>query len=379
MSAVQEKNTNKKLNLSRYARHLSIPELGMEGQLKLQNAKVLVIGAGGLGCPVLQYLAAAGVGTLGIVDFDRVDESNLQRQVLFGMSDLGRLKAEAAGDRLRNLNPELSIHPIIARLSSDNALEIIADYDLVIDGSDNFPTRYLVNDACVILGKPLVYGAVFRFEGQAAVFNTQIEGGRSANYRDLFPEPPDPGTVPSCAEAGVLGVLPGMIGLFQANEAVKLITGIGSPLINKLLHFDAKDYTQRVIGIPAGRAPEIDSLIDYEAFCYHSNAMEIKEITVGQLAKMIEEKEDIQLIDVREGYETEISTLNGLLIPPAELEARREEIRKDGTVVLHCRSGKRSANAIELLQEKYGYRNLYNLKGGILAWADEIDPGMKKY
>ncbi len=376
-----DKSTESKaLNWARYARHLSIPELGKAGQLKLWGAKILVIGAGGLGCPVLQYLAAAGVGTIGIVDFDRVDESNLQRQILFSMEDLGRLKAEVAAIRLQQLNPEITIYPFPQQISSANALELIEPYDLVVDGSDNFPTRYLINDACILSGKPLVYGSIFRFEGQVAVFNVPLDdGSRSANYRDLFPEPPDPGTIPSCAEAGVLGVLPGMIGLFQANEALKLITGIGKPLVNQLLHFDAKDYTQRIIGLPSGRAPLIRALIDYETFCGTNSTMEIKEITVEQLAKMIDEKADFQLIDVREAHEKDIADLDGLLIPPAEIDRRHDEIQEEGTVILHCRSGKRSANAIHLLQEKYGYHNLYNLKGGILAWADAIDPKMKKY
>jgi len=369
-----------KIHRTRYARHLSIPEIGPTGQQKLLDAKVLVVGAGGLGSPVLQYLAAAGVGTLGILDFDRVDESNLQRQVLFGMSDLGRLKAEAAADRLCNLNPDIEICAINQRLTSENALTLFEPYDLVIDGSDNFPTRYLVNDTCVLLGKPFVYGAIFRFEGQVAFFNAALAGEkRSSTYRDLFPEPPDPGSVPSCAEAGVLGVLPGIVGSFQANEAIKWITGIGDLLVNKMLHFDAKTYAVHIIQLPVGNAPRITELMDYEAFCQSKIHMEIREITVQQLAKMQQEGEDYQLIDVREPYETEISTLDGLLIPPAQIESRKDEIQEEGTVVLHCRSGKRSANAIAYLQQKFGYQNLYNLKGGILAWADEIDQSMKKY
>ncbi len=367
-------------NLARYARHLSIPEIGPEGQRKLLKAKVLVVGAGGLGSPALQYLAAAGVGTLGIVDFDRVDESNLQRQVLFGMSDLGRLKAEAAAERLRDLNPEIEIRPLSQRLSSENALALFDPYDLIVDGSDNFPTRYLVNDACVLLGKPFVYGAIFRFEGQVAFFHAlQSQGNRSGTYRDLFPQPPDPGSVPSCAEAGVLGVLPGIIGSFQANEAIKWITDTGELLVNKMLHFDARTYASYIVGLPVGRAPQITELMDYEAFCQSNKQMEIKEISVQQLAKMKESGEDYQLIDVREPYETEISTLDGLLIPPAQIESRKDEIREEGTVILHCRSGKRSADAIAWLQEKHGYQNLYNLKGGILAWADEIDNSIQKY
>ena len=369
--------------LARYARHLSIPEFGMEGQLKLKSAKVLVIGSGGLGSPLLLYLAAAGVGHIGIVDFDRVDESNLQRQVLFSMHDIGRLKAGVAKERLEALNPHISITVYDTHFSRKNALELVRQYDVVADGTDNFPTRYLVNDACVLEGKPNVYASIFQFEGQVAVFNfLQADGSRGPNYRDMFPEPPPPGLVPSCAEGGVLGVLPGIIGSMQACEVIKVITGVGEPLAGRLFLFDAASFTTRILKVRNNPDTRIERLIDYEAFCGVAPRVwdkSVKEITVQGLQSMISQNIDFQLIDVREPHEYAIANLKGDLIPLTTISGAVHKIATDKKVILHCRSGVRSATAIQELESRFGFDNLYNLKGGILAWAKEIDTSIPTY
>lgn len=379
--------------LGHYSRHLSIPEFGMEGQKKLKTAKVLAVGTGGLGAPMLQYLAAAGVGTIGIVDFDTVEASNLHRQVLFGASDVGRPKVEVAKERLQANNPHIDIVVHNLRLSSDNALDIIREYDVVADGTDNFPTRYLINDACVMLDKPNIHGSIFQFEGQLSVFNyEEAEGVHGPNYRDLFPEPPPPGLVPSCAEAGVLGVLPGIIGCLQASEVIKVITGIGEPLSGQLFIFDAQDFSTRKVKVSknkenplTGDNPEITELIDYEAFCGIPSAREQKEeagvpeVTVQEYKSWLESGEDVQLVDVREPHEVEIAEMGGELIPLKTIPENADKISRDKKVVVHCRSGKRSADAIKQLQEKYGFDNLYNLKGGILAWSEEVDDSIPQY
>lgn len=374
-----------KEELERYSRHLIIPEFNIEGQRKLKAAKVLVVGTGGLGSPLLLYLTAAGVGNIGIVDFDVVDESNLQRQVLYSVSDVGRPKVEAAKERLLSLNPHVNITTYNTRLTSENALEIVKGYDLVADGTDNFPTRYLVNDACVISGVPNIYASIFRFEGQVSVFNyTDSDGNTGPNYRDLFPSPPPPGLVPSCAEGGVIGVLPGIVGSLQANEVIKVITGVGDPLSGRLFLFDAASFSTRVLKVHKSKTPiEIKELIDYEVFCglnlEEEPKDEVKEITVEELKDLQTKGNGFQLIDVREPYEYEISNLGGELIPLKSVLDQVDKIASDKQVVVHCRSGKRSADAIRDLEGKYGFKNLYNLKGGILAWADEIDHEMAKY
>ena len=374
-----------KEELERYSRHLIIPEFNIQGQRRLKNAKVLVIGSGGLGSPLLLYLTAAGVGTIGIVDFDVVDETNLQRQVLFSVKDVGQPKTSCAIKRLKGLNPNVNFIEHNIRLTSENALAILADYDVVADGTDNFPTRYLVNDACVILQKTNVYASIFRFEGQVSVFNyTDKEGNTGPNYRDLFPSPPPPGLVPSCAEGGVIGVLPGIIGSLQANEVIKVITGIGNTLSGRLFLFDALTFETRTLKVHKDESQEsIVKLIDYEVFCGLNQQQEelpdVKEITVQELEKLKDSGKAYQLIDVREPYEYEIAHLNGELIPLAQIEDHVDQILSDRKVVVHCRSGVRSAQAIETLEKKFGFTNLYNLKGGILAYADEIDTSLAKY
>lgn len=376
--------TFSKQELERYSRHLIIPEFNIEGQKKLKEARVLVVGTGGLGSPLLLYLVAAGVGNIGLVDFDVVDDSNLQRQVLFSVDDVGKPKVEMAKKRLEALNPHINFKTFNTRLTSDNALDIIREYDIVADGTDNFPTRYLVNDACVLLGKVNVYASIFRFEGQVSVFNYLTKDGEfGPNYRDLFPTPPPPGMVPSCAEGGVLGVLPGIIGSLQANEVIKIISGIGEPLSGRLFLFDALAFDTRVMKIRKNPdTPPIEKLIDYEYFCGlgETNNKEemVKEITVEELETLKNSKEDFQLIDVRESYEKDIADIGGELIPLGTIEDNVDKIRKDVKVVVYCRSGARSANAIRAL-EQYDLDNLYNLAGGILAWADDIDPDMSKY
>jgi len=377
----EEKNLSP-AELSRYARHIAIPEFGMEGQLKLKEAKVLVIGSGGLGSPVLLYLAAAGVGHIGIVDFDVVDESNLQRQVIFTVDDIGKSKAQTAKSKLIALNPHIDIKVFDMAFTKENAMEIIDDYDIVADGTDNFPTRYLVNDACVIAGKVNVYASIFQFEGQVSVFNfLNDKGERGPNYRDLFPEPPPPGLVPNCAEGGVLGVLPGIIGCLQANEVIKVITGIGKPLDGRLFLFDAADFTTRVLNLTKNPNTKITELIDYEQFCGSTieQMKEVKKITVKELKKYMDEDESFQLIDVREPYEFQIANINGQLIPLSQVLDSSNLISRDKKVIVHCRSGVRSADAIRKLEQLYGFNNLYNLEGGILAWSEEIDSQVPKY
>ena len=368
--------------LERYSRHLILPEFNIEGQKKLKRAKVLIIGAGGLGSPALLYLAAAGIGHIGIVDFDKIDRSNLQRQVLFSERDVNESKAKVAADKLRNLNPYIEYTVYAEALTGNNALDIIRNWDVVLDGTDNFQTRYLVNDSCVILNKPYIYGSIHKFEGQVSVFNAKMEDGTpSPHYRDLFPTPPNPDTIPSCAEGGVLGVLPGIIGTLQATETIKLISGIGEPLISKLYVFDALTFQSRIISYPKTYHESITSLIDYEEFCgLKKNTQNIQDqsITVQELRKWKVEKRDFQLIDVRELYEYEISNLEGELIPLNTIEANFESIRKDIPVVVHCRTGKRSQRAINLLKKK-GYSNLHNLEGGILEWMGQIDKNLRLY
>ncbi len=370
--------------LARYSRHLIIPEFNIAGQQKLKEASVLVIGAGGLGSPLLLYLAAAGVGTIGILDFDRVDRSNLQRQVIYDEGVVGVDKVSAARERILALNPHINIHTHDVHLTSENALDIIRAYDVIADGTDNFPTRYLVNDACQILGKPLVYGSIFQFEGQVSVFNAPGEDGqRGPTYRDLFPTPPPPGMVPSCAEGGVLGVLPGIIGSLQANEVIKLIAGIGESLSGRLFIFDALTFTSVTLNIQKNASLEpVTELIDYEAFCGVTPDTEedtIPSISVRQLSQMIRENADFQLIDVRLPYEYDIVNLGGLLIPQDELEEQLEKIATDRRVVVHCRTGKRSADVVETLRSKHNYKQVFNLEGGILQYAREIDPEMPTY
>ena len=383
--------TFNKQELERYSRHLIIPEFNIDGQRKLKGAKVLVVGTGGLGSPLLLYLTAAGVGTIGILDFDVVDETNLQRQVLFTTDDVGVPKAKAAQARLKKLNPHVLFVVHETRLTSENALDIIKDYDLVADGTDNFPTRYLVNDACVLLGKPNVYASIFRFEGQVSVFNyTDDNGVTGPNYRDLFPTPPPPGLVPSCAEGGVIGVLPGIVGSLQANEVIKVITGVGDPLSGRLFLFDALSFETRVLKLSkdpenplTGTHPTLKGLVDYEEFCgitpYGGSAANVKEISVKEFKQWMDSGADYQLIDVREQYEYEIVNLGGDLVPLKTVEESIDRIRSDKKVVVLCRSGVRSVKAIQSLERKFGFGNLYNLKGGVLAWVDEIDRSLPKY
>ena len=371
-SGLEEINFTKE-ELARYNRHIIIPEFGIEAQKKLKAAKVLVIGSGGLGSPLLLYLAAAGVGTLGIVDLDVVDDSNLQRQVLFGVQDIGIPKVEAAKIRLKQLNPHIKIKTYNTQFTSKNALEIIKDYDVVADGTDNFPTRYLVNDASVLAGIPNVYASIFQFEGQVSVFNyTDKNGTKGPNYRDLYPTPPDPGLIPNCAEGGVLGVLPGIIGSLQANEVIKVITGVGEPLSGRFFVFDALTFETRTLKITKrANSTEIKELIDYEQFCGIS-AIEkpVKEISTLELENWISNGEDFQIIDVRETSEYEQINIGAHLIPLGEVIARNHEIEREKKVVIHCRSGARSAKAIRQLEE-IGFDNLYNLKGGILDIEQE--------
>jgi molybdopterin/thiamine biosynthesis adenylyltransferase/rhodanese-related sulfurtransferase len=373
-----------KEELARYDRHIIIPEFGLAAQQKLKAAKVLVVGSGGLGSPLLLYLAAAGVGTIGIVDFDVVDDSNLQRQVLFGKKDVGKSKARAAKKRLESLNPYIDIRLHNTRLTSENALGIIKDYDVVADGTDNFPTRYLVNDACVLLDKTNVYASIFQFEGQVSVFNYLNEQGElGPNYRDLYPTPPPPGLVPSCAEGGVLGVLPGIIGSIQALEVIKVITGVGDLLSGRLFSFDALSFQTRTFNLKRradnplnGNIPSITKLIDYEFFCGLKTPVAekpIKQISVQEFYNWQTFGEKYKLIDVREPHEYEVSNLGAELIPLATVSEHADRFLSDVKVVVHCRSGVRSAKAIRELEEKFGYENLYNLEGGILAYQETVD------
>lgn len=380
--------TFSKEELARYNRHIIIPEFGLEAQQKLKAAKVLIVGSGGLGSPALLYLAAAGVGTIGIVDFDVVDDSNLQRQILFGVEAVGTPKVEAAKTRLQALNPHINIILHNTQLTSKNALDILKDYDLVADGTDNFPTRYLVNDAAVLLGKPNIYASIFQFEGQVSVFNyTNKEGVVGPNYRDLYPTPPPPGLVPSCAEGGVLGVLPGIIGSLQALEVIKVITGVGEPLVGRFYMFDALNFESRTFNISRrddnplnGKNPSITALIDYEQFC-GMKAVEkpVKEISARDLYDWQVKGEAFQLVDVRERDEYDFVNIGAELIPLGTVAANADKFSRDVKVVVHCKMGGRSAKAIRELEEKFGYTNLYNLKGGILGYIDEVRPELSKY
>ncbi len=375
--------------VARYSRHLIMPEVGMEGQKKLKASSILLIGAGGLGSPLGLYLAAAGVGRLGIVDFDLVDFSNLQRQILHGTPDVGKPKLTSAAEKLQAINPEVQIDLYEERLSSENAMAIMEKYDLIIDGTDNFPTRYLVNDACVLLKKPNVYGSIFRFDGQASVFSPP----QGPCYRCLYPEPPPPGEVPSCAEGGVLGILPGLIGCIQATEAVKLILGKGSPLIGRLVLYDALEMKFQEFKVRrnpkcplCGDNPTITALIDYEQFCGirgEETSMVTPErdgeITVEELKKRIDSGENLFILDVRNPNEFEIGRIPGsVLLPLPELPHRLGELDQGKEMIVHCRSGGRSAKAIQFLRQ-HGYSKLKNLTGGILAWSDRIDPSIPKY
>ncbi|MGI9088427.1 MAG: molybdopterin-synthase adenylyltransferase MoeB [Chthoniobacterales bacterium] len=373
---------------ARYSRHLIMPEVTLAGQRRLKSARILCIGAGGLGSPAALYLAAAGVGTLGLVDADRVELSNLQRQLLHGTEDVGRSKLESARDRLRAVNPHVELRLHQTRFASENAVEMVADYDLVVDGSDNFPTRYLSNDVCVFARKPNIYGSVFRFDGQTTVFAPHLGG---PCYRCLFPQPPPAGSVPNCAEAGVLGVLPGIIGTMQAIEAIKLILGLGESLLGRLLHFDALKMKFREFKLRrdpecpvCGEHPTITAPIDYEFFC-GSNAetpaksSAVREISVQELKRRMDAGEPTILLDVREAFEDEIARIDGAkLIPLGELPTRLQELPRTSEVVIHCHSGVRSAHAVELLQAA-GFDKVFNLAGGIDAWSEEIDPSVPRY
>jgi adenylyltransferase/sulfurtransferase len=389
--------------ISRYSRHLILPEVGMAGQQKLKAAKVLCVGTGGLGAPLALYLAAAGVGTLGLIDFDVVDASNLQRQIIHSTETVGMLKVDSAEKMLKGLNPYMKIVKHNAMLTSANALEIFKDYDVIADGTDNFQTRYLVNDACVLTGKPNAYGSIFRFEGQASVFATK-EG---PCYRCLYPEPPPPGLVPSCAEGGVLGILPGLVGIIQATEVIKLILGIGEPLIGRLLLVDALGMNFRTLKLRknpdcpvCGAHPTVTELIDYDQFCGIEKPKSvgplevardkavgdapvvdgIPQISVEELKRKLDAKEDVFVLDVREPHEVPIANIGAPLIPVGELEKRVGELagQKDREIVVHCRSGSRSQKAAVILKNA-GFKKVENLAGGILAWADKIDPSMPKY
>jgi molybdopterin/thiamine biosynthesis adenylyltransferase/rhodanese-related sulfurtransferase len=375
--------------VKRYSRHLIIPDVGMTGQKRLKNAKVLVVGAGGLGSPALLYLAAAGVGTLGIVDFDVVDESNLQRQIIHGVSDIGKPKAESARDSIQEINPYVEVILHEERLDSDNALDIFRPYDLIVDGTDNFATRYLVNDACVLLGKPYVWGSIYRFDGQASVFWAE----HGPCYRCLYPEPPPPGMVPSCAEGGVLGVLCASIGSIQVNEAIKVITGIGDPLVGRLMIYDALEMNYRSVKVRkdpecpvCGKNPTITELIDYEAFCgavseEAQEAVQGSTITAKDLKNMMDNDENIFVVDVREPNEYEIVSIPGAtLIPKGEFlsGAALEKLPQDKRIVLHCKSGARSAEALAVVKDA-GFSDAVHVGGGVLAWVSQVDPSLPTY
>jgi adenylyltransferase/sulfurtransferase len=375
--------------IRRYSRHLSLPEVGLEGQRKIRAASVLCIGAGGLGSPVAMYLAAAGIGKLGIVDFDCVDLSNLQRQILHGTPDVGRPKTRSAAEALRRLNPHVDVVLHDTRLTSENALEIMRPYDIVVDGTDNFPTRYLANDACVLLRKPNVYGSIFRFEGQASLFAPHLEG---PCYRCLYPEPPPPGTVPSCAAGGVLGVLPGVIGIIQATETLKLILGKGNSLLNRLLLFNALDMQFRELKLRrdpqcplCGKHPTITQLIDYQNFCGGPPPslpplVHPDEVTVQELKRVLDDPQlGIQILDVREAYEYEIAHIKGArLVPLSTLAQQYAELDPSQPYYIHCKAGGRSLQALQFLRER-GFQHLKSIKGGITAWSDEIDRTVPKY
>jgi adenylyltransferase/sulfurtransferase len=378
--------------IKRYTRHILLPEVGVEGQKKLLAAKVLVVGAGGLGCPISLYLAAAGVGTIGLVDFDTVDASNLQRQILFTTEDVGKPKVEVAAKRLKALNPDVTVNTYAVALKSDNIMDILKDYDMIIDGTDNFPTRYLTNDAAVLQGKPNVYGSIFRFEGQVTVFKAP-EG---PCYRCLYPEPPPPGEVPSCAEGGVMGAMVGTIGAIQATEAIKLITGAGKPAIGKFVIYNSLDVNFRVLKLHkdpdcpvCGKNPTVKALIDYEQFCgmkvedtqTKEVAVKKDEITPLELKVMMDEKQDFLLLDVREPNEYDIANIKGsLLLPLSQLPQRFHELDKykGKNIAVHCKSGVRSQKAINFLKQQ-GFDHLTNVAGGILGWSDQVDSSVAKY
>lgn len=375
-----------KEELTRYSRHLLMPEVTAEGQQRLKAARILCIGTGGLGSPATLYLAAAGIGTIGLVDFDQVELSNLQRQVLHGTRDVGRSKLESAHDRLHDVNPNVNIELHDCRFASENAADLIARYDMVLDGSDNFPTRYLSSDVCVWAGKPNVYGSVYRFDGQTTVFAPHLGG---PCYRCLFPDPPIPGTIPNCAEAGVFGVLPGIIGLVQAIETLKMVLGIGEPLVGRLLHFDALQMKFREFKLRrdpqcpvCGDSPTITAPIDYEGFCAATDATNqkaIRTISVHDLQRKLVQPDSITVLDVREPFEYEIARIEGSkLIPLGELTARLGELKPEREIIALCKSGARSAHAVQLLQNA-GFKESFNLEGGIDAWADKIDPAMERY
>src|SRR5580692_6878643 len=386
-SVAEPPTTLSKDEILRYSRHLIMPEVGMDGQLKLKNASVLMVGAGGLGAPLGLYLSAAGIGRIGIVDFDVVDFTNLQRQVIHGTKDVGRKKLDSAADKMLDINPNIQLDRYEVPLDSSNAMDILKPYDLVIDGTDNFPTRYLVNDACVILKKPNVYGSIFRFEGQASIF--AYPGGPC--YRCLYPEPPPPGLVPSCAEGGVLGILPGTIGLIQATETVKLILGIGEPLIGRLVLYDALAMRFRELKLRrnpecpvCGDHPTITKLIDYQEFCGipnqpHQEAPAEGDIDPAEVKAKIDRGDRFVLIDVREPHEYQICNIpQAKLIPLGDLPKRVNELNSAGEIIAHCKSGMRSAKAVDFLKQA-GFKKVRNMKGGILAWSDKVDPTVPKY
>jgi adenylyltransferase/sulfurtransferase len=375
--------------LSRYSRHLILPEVGEAGQRKLKAARVLCVGTGGLGSPLALYLAAAGVGTLGLVDFDVVDASNLQRQIIHSTADIGRKKLDSAAEKLQALNPNLNVIKHDTLLTSANALDILKDYDVIADGTDNFPTRYLVNDACVLLGKPNAYGSIFRFEGQASVFATKD----GPCYRCLYPEPPPPGLVPSCAEGGVLGILPGLVGVIQATETIKLILGKGSTLVGRLLLVDALNMRFRELKLRknpecpvCGAHPTVTQLIDYQQFCGIAPATKeeiavkngVPQITVSELKRRIDAGEDLFILDVREPFEYQIANIGGKLVPQGEVPQRLAEIDRDREIIVHCKAGGRSQRIAEFLKQS-GYPDVVNVAGGILAWSSEIDATVPKY
>ena len=375
--------------LSRYSRHLILPEVGEEGQRKLKAARVLCVGTGGLGSPLALYLAAAGVGTLGLVDFDVVDASNLQRQIIHSTADIGRKKLDSAAEKIKALNPALNVVKHDTLLSSANALDILKDYDVVADGTDNFPTRYLVNDACVLLGKPNAYGSIFRFEGQTSVFAAKD----GPCYRCLYPEPPPPGLVPSCAEGGVLGILPGLVGVIQATETIKLILGKGSTLVGRLLLIDSLNMRFRELRLRknpdcpvCGNHPTVTKLIDYQQFCGIARATKeenemkngILQLSVTDLKRRIDAGEDLFILDVREPFEYQIANIGGKLIPQGEVPQRLNEIDRDREIIVHCKSGARSQRIAEYLKQQ-GYPEVVNVAGGILAWSSQVDPSVPKY
>jgi sulfur-carrier protein adenylyltransferase/sulfurtransferase len=387
--------TLSKDEILRYSRHLIMPEVGMEGQQKIKAARVLCIGTGGLGSPLALYLAAAGVGTLGLVDFDVVDYTNLQRQIIHSTADVGRKKLDSAADKLKAINPFINLRTFDTMLNSANALELFRDFDIIADGTDNFPTRYLVNDACVLSGKPNVYGSIFRFEGQASVFATKD----GPCYRCLYPEPPPPGLVPSCAEGGVLGILPGLVGVMQATEVIKLILGIGDPLIGRLLLIDALGMKFRELKLRknpdcpvCGTHPTVTKLIDYDEFCGipghgapgHGTGEEkkvesgIPEIPVEELKRRLDRKDDVFVLDVREPHEYQICNIGGYLIPLNDLPKRVNELDSSREIVVHCKMGGRSAKAVAFLQQA-GFKKVHNLTGGITAWSEKVDPKVPKY